>query len=207
MPTAQNPHDESGGAAKPQPVPSAQLATDLPQPTTYITTHNDKGLATVHSARPAKWTAFEGGIMGFNQIYTNPSPVDLNDNKDIKFHDDIIAGGKLGLATKSGTVCRMVDFSPEYVCMMHRTQSLDFGIVVEGEVDMLLDDGSSTRMKRGDIAVQRATMHAWRNPSTTGWARMVFVLQDTKPLFVGGKRFGEDYGEGTEGLPRSGNDD
>lgn len=54
----------------------------------------------------------------------------------------------------------MVDFAPEYVCMMHRTQSLDFGIVVEGEVDLLLDDGSSTRMGRGDIAVQRATMHA-----------------------------------------------
>ncbi|KAI0007572.1 hypothetical protein F4779DRAFT_498825 [Xylariaceae sp. FL0662B] len=197
----------SDGEKKPQPKPSPQLSTDLPSTTTYLTGHDDAGTAVVHSVRPAQWTSFEGGIMGFNQIYTNTSPPDLNGNADVQFHDNIIAGGKLGLATKGGTVCRMVDFGPQYECMMHRTQSLDFGVVVEGELDMLLDDGSVTRMKRGDIAVQRATMHAWRNPSTTGWARMVFVLQDTKPLFIGGKRFGEDYGKGTEGLPRSGNDD
>jgi hypothetical protein len=98
--------------------------------------------------------------MGFNQIYTNPFPADLSNDADIAFHDEKISSGNLGLVAKSGTVCRMVDFSPEYVCLMHRTQSLDFGIVVEGEVDMLLDDGSSTRLKRGDVAVQRATMHA-----------------------------------------------
>lgn len=91
--------------------------------------------------------------------------------------------------------------------VMHRTQSLDFGIVVEGEVEMMLDDGSRTRLGRGDIAVQRATMHAWRNPSPDSWARMVFVLQDTKPLVVGGQRLGEELGRGTEGIPPSGNDD
>lgn len=89
---------------------------------------------------------------------------------------------------------------------MHRTQSLDFGIVIEGEVEMLLDDGSRTRLGRGDIAVQRATMHAWRNPSPDAWARVVFVLQDVEPLVVGGRRLGEDLGRGTPGLPASGND-
>lgn len=145
--------------------------------------------------------------MGFNQIYTNQFPPDLNKDADIKFHEEVIAGGNLGLATKGGTVLRMVDFGPEYECMMHRTKSLDFGILVEGEIEMLLDDGSVTRMKRGDIAVQRATMHAWRNPSKTDWARMVFVLQDTKPLFINGKVHGEDLGRGTEGIPPSGNED
>ncbi|KAI0509752.1 hypothetical protein F5B22DRAFT_314668 [Xylaria bambusicola] len=186
---------------------SADLKTNLPNTTTFITGHNADGKAIIESARSATWKAFENGVMGFNQIYTNEFPADLNDNADIRFHDDKIASGNLGLAVKSGTVCRMVDFSPEYVCMLHRTQSLDFGIVVEGEVDLILDDGSSTRMKRGDIAVQRATMHSWRNPSTKDWARMVFVLQDTKPVFVGGKRYGEDHGRATEGLPMSGNDD
>jgi len=77
---------------------------------------------------------------------------------------------------------------------MHRTQSLDFGIVIEGTVEMLLDDGSSTLLRRGDVAVQRATMHAWRNPSETEWTRMVFVLQDVKALEVGGRKMGEDLG-------------
>ncbi|TGJ82943.1 hypothetical protein E0Z10_g5822 [Xylaria hypoxylon] len=186
---------------------SAELNSNLRSTKTIITGHNTEGKAIVQSARPAAWTVFENGLMGFNQIYTNPSPPDLNGDGDLKFHDDKIASGKLGLAVKSGTVCRMVDFAPEYVCMMHRTQSLDFGIVVEGEVDLILDDGNSTRLSRGDVAVQRATIHSWSNPSTTDWARMVFVLQDTKPLVIGGKRYGEDYGKGTEGIPPSGNDD
>ncbi|OTB00506.1 hypothetical protein M426DRAFT_236243 [Hypoxylon sp. CI-4A] len=186
---------------------SQQLSPDLRSTTTYLTGHNEEGKASVHAARPASWKAFEGGAMGFNQIYTNTFQPDLNGDADIKYHEQVIAGGNLGLATKGGTVCRMVDFGPQYECMMHRTKSLDYGIVVEGEVEMLLDDGSITRLKRGDIAVQRATMHAWRNPSTTNWTRMVFVLQDTQPLIINGKKFGEDYGKGTDGLPASGNDD
>ncbi len=144
--------------------------------------------------------------VGFNQIFTNKFPADLNEDADVQFHDEIIASGNLGLASKNGTVCRMVDFGPQYQCMMHRTKSLDFGILVEGEVEMILDDGSVTKMARGDVAVQRATMHAWRNPSTTNWARMIFVLQDTKPLFINGKEFGEDLGVGTEGVKPSHND-
>ncbi|KAI0018001.1 hypothetical protein F4780DRAFT_563317 [Xylariomycetidae sp. FL0641] len=184
------------------------LAPDLRRTTTYLTGHTAQGAAQVHATRPAAWAPFEGGAMGFNQIYTNTFPPDLNGDADVQYHDDALAGGKLGLATKGGTVCRMVDFGPGYECMMHRTQSLDFGIVIEGEIEMLLDDGSVTRLGRGDIAVQRATMHAWRNASSTSWARMVFVLQDTKPLVINGKRFGEDYGkEPTEGVLPSGNDD
>ncbi|KAI1169620.1 hypothetical protein F4777DRAFT_202157 [Nemania sp. FL0916] len=187
--------------------PQPELNTNLPATKTLITGHNAEGKAIVQSARPANWKVFEGGEMGFNQIYTNHAPADLNGDGDLQFHDDKMASGDLGLVLKSGTVCRMVDFAPGYVCMMHRTQSLDFGIVVEGEVDLILDDGTSSRMGRGDIAVQRATMHSWRNPSPTNWTRMVFVLQDTKPVIVGGKRYGEDYGRGTEGLLPSGNDD
>jgi len=72
---------------------------------------------------------------------------------------------------------------------------------------MILDDGHTTHMKRGDVAVQRATMHKWRNPSMTEWARMIFILQDIKPLIVQGKRVGEDLGDRkVEGLLPSGND-
>lgn len=112
----------------------------------------------------------------------------------------LIIGKVLGLT-------QLRDFSPGYKCLMHRTKSLDFGILVEGEVEMILGDGTVTPLRRGDIAVQRATLHAWRNPSTTNWSRMVFVLQDMKPLIINGKKLGEDYGTGTEGLLPSGNDD
>lgn len=90
--------------------------------------------------------------------------------------------------------------------MMHRTQSLDYGIVLEGEIELVLDSGDTQLMGRGDVAVQRATMHAWRNPSKTEWARMIFVLQDCKSLTVAGQNMKEDLGRGTVGLPPSGND-
>ena len=133
-------------------------------------------------------------------------PANLTDEADIKQHQETIASGKLGLVNPGGTVCRFVDFAPGNTGMMHRTQSLDYGIVLEGDMIMGLDDGSETRMTRGDVAVQRATMHAWKNASPTEWARMLFVLQDCQPLEVGGQRFKEDLGTGSTIFHASGND-
>ncbi|MCF5722802.1 cupin domain-containing protein [Pseudomonas syringae] len=60
--------------------------------------------------------------------------------------------------------------------LMHRTETLDYGIVTEGEVWLVLD-GEETHLKRGDIVVQRGTNHAWSN-RTEEMARMVFILLD-----------------------------
>jgi len=75
---------------------------------------------------------------------------------------------------------------------MHRTVSLDYGIVLDGEVELILDSGEKRLMKPGDVAVQRGTMHAWRNASDTQWARMIYVLTLAKPLHMQGKELGED---------------
>lgn len=131
---------------------------------------------------------------------------DLNSDADIAAHEKKIGTGPFGLVTKGGTVLRYVDMAPGYQCMMHRTQSVDYGIVLEGEVVSVLDSGEEYVMRRGDVTVQRATMHAWRNNSETEWVRMIFALQDCKPLVVGGKRLGEDLGTGADVVPASGND-
>jgi quercetin dioxygenase-like cupin family protein len=145
--------------------------------------------------------------MGFNEIYTTSSfPVSLNNDTDVSTHDTLLSSGKLGLVNPGGTVCRIVDFAPGYDCMMHRTQSLDFGVVLEGAIELVLDSGEKQLMQRGDVAVQRGTMHAWKNPSETEWGRMMFVLQDCEKVELGGKLLKEDLGTGTEGLPASGND-
>lgn len=86
---------------------------------------------------------------------------------------------------------------------MHRTVSLDYGVVLEGEVELVLDSGEVRLMKRGDVAIQRGTNHAWRNPSETKWSRMMYVLQEANEIKVGGKTLGEDYGEGIEGVRSS----
>ncbi|AYC32335.1 cupin domain-containing protein [Pseudomonas cavernae] len=60
--------------------------------------------------------------------------------------------------------------------LMHRTETLDYGVVTEGEVWLVLD-GEEVQLKRGDIVVQRGTNHAWSN-RTEQMARMVFILLD-----------------------------
>ncbi|KAI6865501.1 hypothetical protein KC319_g5653 [Hortaea werneckii] len=191
-----------------KPTPN-QLAQSLPGPTAYLTGHNDEsGKAILHSRRPVEWQQYDEGKLGMSVAFTTQFPADLNSNADIQSHDAKMAaaGGKLGLVSGGGTVLRYVDFAPGYECMMHRTQSVDYGIVLEGTIVSVLDSGEEQEMKRGDVMVQRATMHAWKNPSRTEWARMIFCLQDCKPVYVGGQRFGEDLGRGTEGVPASGND-
>lgn len=60
--------------------------------------------------------------------------------------------------------------------LMHRTESIDYGVVLEGEMTLVLDD-SATALKQGDIVIQRGTNHAWANRSGK-MCRMLFVLVD-----------------------------
>jgi quercetin dioxygenase-like cupin family protein len=58
---------------------------------------------------------------------------------------------------------------------MHTTDSVDYGIVLEGEVWLELDDGKQVHLKRHDVVVQNGTRHAWRN-KTDKPVKMAFVL-------------------------------
>jgi len=60
--------------------------------------------------------------------------------------------------------------------LMHRTESVDYGIVLSGEIVLLLDD-SEVCLKEGDVVVQRGTIHAWTN-RTKEICRMAFILTD-----------------------------
>ena len=183
---------------------SDRQVSNLPQLHRYVTGHNKKGEAIVQTHGDFEWTALEANQLGFSVPFTTSTfPPDLNGNADLAAHEKVVASGKLGLVNPKGTVIRCVDFAPGYACGMHRTQSLDYGIVIEGEVDMVLDSGEVHRMKRGDVAVQRATQHQWVNRSKTEWCRMMFVLQDCQPLVAEGQVMGEDLG-GSD-LPPSGN--
>ncbi|KAH8890480.1 hypothetical protein GQ53DRAFT_177565 [Thozetella sp. PMI_491] len=186
--------------------PAEQLS-NLPQLHRYVTGHNTEGKAIVQEHNDFQWMSYGGGKLQFAVPFTTSSfPPDLNDDADIKKHDQVIEGGKLGLVNPKGTVFRCVDFAPDYVAGMHRTQSLDYGIVLEGEIDMVLDSGEVYHMKRGDVAVQRATQHQWINRSKTEWCRMMFVLQDCQPLVIAGQEMKEDLGANKDaGVPPSGN--
>lgn len=82
-----------------------------------------------------------------------------------------------GIVIPNGCAARLVDFPPGYTTPMHRSISLNYNFVVQGEVEMILDSGETRRLVQGDMAVQRAVNHAWRNVSRTEWARITaFVV-------------------------------
>ncbi|MBV9795474.1 MAG: cupin domain-containing protein [Actinobacteria bacterium] len=75
-----------------------------------------------------------------------------------------------------GTKIRINEFPPGVVSPMHRTQSVDYGIVLDGQVVLVLEDGE-TELGPGDVVVQRGTAHRWENRSgQSAW--MAFVLVD-----------------------------
>ena len=113
--------------------------------------------------------------------------------------DPAPAGQAFGFHSKGGSLLRVVDFPPDEAYQpeklaqfldehgvrdkgdarhfwFHKTQSLDYAIVLEGEIHALMDEGE-TLMRAGDILIQRATNHSWANRSGKP-CRMAFVLLD-----------------------------
>jgi quercetin dioxygenase-like cupin family protein len=83
-------------------------------------------------------------------------------------------------------VFRVVRFEPGVVPRNHRTDSIDYAVVLDGEIDMDLD-GETVHLKAGDVLVQRGTIHNWINRGTKP-CTIAFVLIDAKPVTAGGKR-------------------
>jgi quercetin dioxygenase-like cupin family protein len=128
----------------------------------------------------------DGGVASFIKVWTTAtSPADNNDAFDGALR-------ATGLTCPGGTVLRIVDFAPGCKSPMHRTRSLDYGIVLEGELSMELDGGSVTHLKAGDVVVQRGTNHLWHNTGTRP-CRMAFVLIDARTVHAGGVPLEQNY--------------
>ncbi|KAH8594821.1 hypothetical protein B0O99DRAFT_623729 [Bisporella sp. PMI_857] len=179
----------------------------LPALNRYITTHAADGTATIDGTIPtsASWTD-AGGAKFFLGYCTSAFPADLSKPADISSYNSYLSAPP-GLVIPGGTVLRIVDMQPGQTSAMHRTTSLDYGVVLEGEVELILDGGETRVLKRGDTCVQRGTNHAWRNTSATSWSRMLYVLSEAKPVELeGGKKLEEDLG-GMVGVRKSGESD
>ena len=91
----------------------------------------------------------------------------------------------VGTTLKNGTVFRVVEFAPGVSPRNHRTDSIDYAVVMSGEIDMELDE-SVVHLKAGDVLVQRGTIHNWVNRGSDPCV-IAFVLIDAKPVEIGGK--------------------
>lgn len=143
-----------------------------------VTGHDQQGRAIVSSDAQFPVADIPSGDAAFCLVWTAPLlPVDNMDPTDGRER-------AAGLTLHGGSVIRIVDMHPGRASPMHRTHSLDYGIVLSGGLELELDDGSVTRLGPGDIVVQRGTMHLWRNPSASEACRIAFVLTEAHPVVV-----------------------
>ncbi|MFV3126938.1 cupin domain-containing protein [Niveispirillum sp. KHB5.9] len=145
-----------------------------------VTDHNDDGISIIRAVDTLTPSLIDSGDAAFQLVWATPTvPADLNDGTD-----GMLAAGK---TLHGGSVIRIVDMLPGKASPLHRSYSIDYGIVLSGVLELELDDGSVTPLAAGDIVVQRATNHLWRNPSPTEICRIAFILIEAKPVTAGGR--------------------
>lgn len=170
------------------------------RPTRRVVTGHDasgKAVVLIDGAAPNAKLRKATGLTSTLLWVTDGSPADNSGNADSADRD-------IGVAPpERGSIFRVVDFPPaaeasavDNAAMlaemgiagqvhsdarhatMHRTRSVDYAVVISGEIDMLLDD-SEVRLGAGDVLVQRGTNHAWENRGKEN-CRIAFVLIDAE---------------------------
>jgi hypothetical protein len=174
----------------------------LPEIRRIVTGDDAQGRSRIIEDAPASAVrsgAQRPGYRALNVWRTAESPARINAPDTTPEHRGI-------LPPKGGTILRIIDFPPEPKDPqalkrmldatfggiyndaahdkqarhpgMHRTETLDYAIVLEGEIWAVMDEGE-TLMRAGDVLIQRGTNHAWANRSAKT-ARIAFVLIDGK---------------------------
>lgn len=174
-----------------------------------ITGHDAEGRSIISNAAPPPKSLQIGGEIGatFFEVWnTAASPAPVRGEPEDPVPADIVLS-----PPKHGTRLRVIDFQPvtrgltpdeakaafgafggahsldagsgpKRHPLMHRTETIDYGIVLEGEITMLMDEGEIVACA-GDIVIQRGTNHAWVNRSGA-LCRIAFILIDGR--FEGG---------------------
>lgn len=156
------------------------MPKELPPIRRVITGHDAKNVAKVLSDGPATNDAGTPGRARVLMWCTDAMPADIAIGESI----EDMGARKLGTAPPpNGTRFTVNDIPPGTTGAMHRTETVDYCLVLVGEVDMEMDD-TTIHLKAGDIVIQRGTNHAWTNRGTEP-ARIAFVLVDAKPLGIG----------------------
>jgi quercetin dioxygenase-like cupin family protein len=99
--------------------------------------------------------------------------------------DEDAARRKAATVVPDGTAFRVIEFSPGVQARNHRTSSIDYAVVISGEIDMEMD-GTLIHLKAGDSLVQRGTIHNWINNGDVP-CTIAFILIDARPVRAGGE--------------------
>lgn len=146
-------------------------------PRRIVTGHDEHGVSVVISDGPVPVTKElpDDGVT-FHEVWlTQTAPAEIHAGPE-----DPTAGAVTVPPPTHGTRIRINEFLPGHLddrglqSPVHRTESIDYGVVLEGEITLILDDSEVTA-RAGDIVVQRGTDHAWANRGDV-MARVAFIL-------------------------------
>ncbi|WDF72543.1 cupin domain-containing protein [Novosphingobium sp. KACC 22771] len=160
----------------------------LPLVQRVVTGHDADGRAIFKSEDLSPTRMIPSGDAAFLTIWsTETVPADLNDERDGR---DL----PTGLTLERGSVIRITDMLPGKESPMHRTNSIDYGIVLQGEIELELEDGRKKTIGQGGIIVQRGTNHLWRNTSDQV-CRIAFILIEAPAYLHNGQPLPEEKPE------------
>jgi len=172
------------------------------KPSAYrrVVTGNVKGKSVVQSDEPLPAYEFDS-VPGYEHtlIWVNPATPDLSkEQKFDRYPDSVVPG-------PGGTSLHFVTFPPDSVFAdpsfdahaaqkealvrlrgladhfekedpgMHKTNTVDYSVVYDGEIWLELDDGETLHLRRGDVVVQNGTRHAWRNKGAKPVTMLFFL--------------------------------
>ena len=144
-----------------------------------ITGHDGNGKAVVKIDEMAKHVfAGRPGAQGINVWTTEGFPIRNDGAEDAGLR-------RAGTTIPDGTIFRILEFSPGLAARNHRTDSIDYIVVMSGEIDMELDD-TTVHLKAGDVMVQRGTIHNWVNRGGAPCVLAVILIA-AKSVEAGGK--------------------
>ena len=160
----------------------SQTAT-IPRRTTrrVVTGHDASGKSIVLSdGMPPQHHSMQGAEVGadFHEMWSTTHPVPRLTATEAAEPNE----RPFTIMPTTGHLLRVIDIYPPHLgghrTVMHRTRTLDYVVVIEGEIVLVLDD-SEVVLRQGDVTVQRGTNHAWENRSDR-LARMAFFHIDAE---------------------------
>ena len=168
--------------------------SQFPTVTRLITVNSPAGISSFLQDDTPPPVQPTGPKSQLTYLYSSPPSFSIGSDTDLAHHKD----KDFRTFPAAGASCAVVvDVAPNpegAPGMMHKTNTLDYCIVVDGELELTLyagegQEGEKRVVKRGEVVVQRACMHAWRNLSKTEGARMIAVAIGAEGAIEGGMEF------------------
>jgi len=163
------------------------MATHLPAPRVVIASNDSEGKSVISSdTTNPLFGPFGPKASQFTTLYSteavpvsNTAPLPSSSTTSIP------------RPTKNGTVFCTSDMPPNMISAFHRTQTLDYMVVLKGQITLRVDDGKEVTVGEGEMVVNRGNIHAWIN-NTNEWTRMLFVMLDAEKVVLEDGRALED---------------